>query len=73
MLCIPDVYGLRKLIMEKAHGSQYSIHPGSTKTYRDLQETYWWNSIKRDRADFVARCPNCQQVKVKHQISGGFT
>ena len=27
--------------------------------------------MKKDIADFVAKCPNCQQVKVEHQKSGG--
>ncbi|XP_070056647.1 uncharacterized protein [Nicotiana tomentosiformis] len=36
-LCVPDVDGLRKKILEEAHSSQYSIHPGATKMYRDLR------------------------------------
>ena len=33
-LCVPDVDGLRELIMEEAHESRYSIHPGPTKMHR---------------------------------------
>ncbi|WMV14167.1 hypothetical protein MTR67_007552 [Solanum verrucosum] len=58
-------------IMEEAHSSIYSIHPDSTKMYRDLREVYWWNGIKKDIAEFVAKCLNCQQVKVEHQRPGG--
>ena len=58
-LCVPDMDGLRELIMEEAHGSRYSIHPGATKMYLDLREIYWWNGMKRDIEDFVAKCPNC--------------
>ncbi|WMV51241.1 hypothetical protein MTR67_044626 [Solanum verrucosum] len=29
--------------------------------------------MKRDITDFVAKCPNCQQVKVEHQKPGGMT
>ena len=39
--------------------------------YRDLREIYWWHSMKRDIVDFVAKCPNYQQVKLEHQRSGG--
>ena len=39
-LCVPNVDELRKEIMEKAHFSAYSIHPGSTKMYHDLKDTY---------------------------------
>lgn len=57
--------------MEKAHHSCYSIHPGSTKMYHDIREIYWWNRMKKDVAEFVAQCPNCQQVKVEHQKPTG--
>jgi len=30
-LCVPDVDGLREQILEEAHSSRYSIHPGATK------------------------------------------
>ena len=39
-LCVPDEDKLRKEIMEEAHFSAYSIHPGSTKMYHDLKDTY---------------------------------
>ena len=29
--------------------------------------------MKRDIADFVSKCPNCQQVKVEHQKPEGMT
>ena len=40
--------------------------------YHDLKEIYWWEGLKRDIADFAAKCPNCQQVKAKHLKLGGF-
>ncbi|KAH0748340.1 hypothetical protein KY290_027572 [Solanum tuberosum] len=73
ILSVPDVGELRHHIVAEAHNSRYSIHPGATKMYCDLREDYWWNGIKRDIADFVAKCPNCQQVKVEHLKPGGMT
>ena len=54
-----------------ALNSRYYIHPGATKMYRDLKQHFWWSRMKRDIADFVAQCPNCQKVKYEHQTSGG--
>ena len=59
-LCVPDVNELRKEIIEEAHFSAYSIHPGSAKMYYDLKDTDWWNGMKRDIADFVSKCLTCQ-------------
>ncbi|WMV42498.1 hypothetical protein MTR67_035883 [Solanum verrucosum] len=65
------VDGLQERIMEEAHSFRESIHPGSTKMYHDLREVYWWNSMKKGIAEFVDKCPNCQQVKVEHPRPGG--
>ncbi|XP_070057052.1 uncharacterized protein [Nicotiana tomentosiformis] len=62
-LCVPNMDDLRERIMIEAHTSRYSVHPGSTNIYHDLREVYLWNDMKRNVADFEARCPNCQQVK----------
>ncbi|MCF8701880.1 hypothetical protein L3054_10855 [Corynebacterium sp. MC-10] len=70
-LCVPDVADLRRQVMGEAHFARYSIHPGTTKMYHDLRCLYWWDGMKRDIAEFVARCPNCQQVKIEHQKPGG--
>ena len=58
-LYVPNVEELRKEIMEEAHFSAYSIHQGSTKMYHDLKDTYWWNGMKTDIADFVSKCLTC--------------
>ena len=52
--------------MVEANGSRYSIHPGSTKMYHDLKQIYWWDCMKNDIAQYVAKCPNCHQVEAEH-------
>ena len=36
-LCVPRAGDLRKLILDEAHNSRYTIHLGTTKMYRDLK------------------------------------
>ena len=36
-ICIPKDEALRRLILDEAHHSAYSIHPGSTKMYMNLR------------------------------------
>ncbi|KAF8050753.1 hypothetical protein N665_1891s0003 [Sinapis alba] len=45
--------GLREEILKTAHHSLLSIHPGSTKMYRDIRRYYHWPGIKRDVAVWV--------------------
>jgi hypothetical protein len=32
---------LKKKILDEAHMSRYSIHPGSTKIYHNLRQQFW--------------------------------
>ena len=70
-LCIPNDPELRKKILEEAHGTPYSMHPGSTKMYQDLKEKFWWLGLKRDVTKYVSICLMCQRVKAEHQRPGG--
>ena len=72
-LCIADVDDLQTKIVAEAHGSGYYIHPGPTKKYHDLKKIYWWDGMKKDIAEYVAKCPNCQHVKADHLKPGGLT
>ena len=57
--------------MSEAHESSYSIHPGGTKMYEDLQQVFWWDGMKKDIAYFVAYCDICNKVKEDHQKLAG--
>ncbi|CAH9054132.1 unnamed protein product [Cuscuta epithymum] len=70
-VCIPKNEELQRAILEEAHSSAYAMHPGGTKMYRDLKESYWWSGMKKDIAGFVSRCLTCQQVKAEHQHPAG--
>ena len=69
-LCVPRMDGIQERNMEEAHSSRNSIHPGSTKMFRNLRGVYWWEGMKKGIVEFVVRCLNCQQVKVEHERSG---
>ena len=65
-ICIPQGE-IRQRILAEAHISAYSIHPGGTKMYQDLKQHFWWNAMKREIAQYVAKYLVCQQVKAEHQ------
>ncbi|KAI3819911.1 hypothetical protein L1987_13764 [Smallanthus sonchifolius] len=54
---IPVFGNLRELIMDEAHKSRYSIHPGSDKMYHDLKVLYWWPKMKADIATYQPEIP----------------
>ena len=70
-LCVPNGGRIRENIMEEAHKAPYAMHQGTTKMYWSLRPYYWWATIRKDVANYVARCLTCQQVKIEHQTLAG--
>nr|GEZ43803.1 putative reverse transcriptase domain, ribonuclease H-like domain, aspartic peptidase domain protein [Tanacetum cinerariifolium] len=66
-----QVGGIRKLIMDEAHTSRYSVHPGADKMYYNLRDLYRWPGMKRDIAEYVSKCITCSKIKDEHQKPSG--
>jgi hypothetical protein len=52
-----------KKILDEAHTSRYSIHPGGTTMYHDMRQQFWWTRMKREVARYVSESDTCQKVK----------
>ncbi|WVZ58913.1 hypothetical protein U9M48_009132 [Paspalum notatum var. saurae] len=70
-LVVPRDMGLRKKILDEAHTSMFTIHPGSNKMYQDLKQKFWWTRMKREIAKYVSECDVCQRVKADHLKPAG--
>jgi hypothetical protein len=70
-IVVPKDHQLRKQILDEAHLSKFSIHPGSTKMYQDLRQHFWWTRMKREIAKYVSECDTCQRVKASHLKASG--
>ncbi|GJS61742.1 putative reverse transcriptase domain-containing protein [Tanacetum coccineum] len=68
---VPLKGDVRTLIMDEAHKSKYSVHPGVDKMYYDLRDRYWWPRMKNDTAEYVSKCLTCLKVKAEHQKPSG--
>jgi hypothetical protein len=70
-IIVPKDHKLRKQIMDEAHLSKFSIHPGSTKMYQDLKQNFWWTRMRLEIAKYVSECDICQRVKASHLKTAG--
>jgi len=70
-LVVPKDHELRNKILDEAHSSKLSIHPGSSKMYQDLKPRFWWTKMKKEIAAYVARCDTCCRVKAVHLKPAG--
>ncbi|GJR14388.1 putative reverse transcriptase domain-containing protein [Tanacetum coccineum] len=68
---VPLVGGVRTKIMDEAHKTRYSVHPGADKMYYDLQDMYWWPGMKKEIVIYVSKCLTCAKVKAEHQRPSG--
>ena len=64
---VPVSGDLRTLVLSEAHCASYSAHPRVKKMHVDLKKLYFWVGMRYNVSDFVARCLECQRVKVEHQ------
>jgi hypothetical protein len=70
-LVVPKDQELKNKLMDEAHLSKLSIHPGSSKMYPELRPCYLWTKIKKEIAAYVARCDTCCRVKAIHMKPTG--
>ena len=70
-LCVPRVEDLMRAVLEEAHHSRMTIHPGGDKMYRDMRRVFYWSGMKKSVAEFVSKCLMCQRVKAEQKKPAG--
>jgi hypothetical protein len=65
-LVVPKNPELRKKLLDEAHLSKFSMHPGGNKMYHDLRSLYWWTRMKREIAKYISECDTWRRVKASH-------
>ncbi|KAI3807688.1 hypothetical protein L1987_23622 [Smallanthus sonchifolius] len=64
---IPRLSSVLTTILDEAHKSKYSIHPGATKIFYDLRYHFWWPGTRREVVKYVEGCLTCLRVMAEHQ------
>ncbi|WVZ81155.1 LOW QUALITY PROTEIN: hypothetical protein U9M48_028567 [Paspalum notatum var. saurae] len=67
-LVVPKNMELRKKILDEAHTSMFTMHPGSNKMYQDISKNF---GRPREIAKYVSKCDVCQRVKADHLKPAG--
>ena len=64
---MPNQYSVKRVIFKELHDNPYPGHPWYHKFITRLRKYFYWPNMKREVAEYVARCFTCQQVKAIHQ------
>lgn len=62
---VPNFNELKNLILRELHLKSYSSHQGYQNTLTTVNKFYYWLNLKKEVVEFMARCSDCQQVKVE--------
>jgi hypothetical protein len=57
--------------MNEFHKRPYVGHPGYQKMITTVKKFYYWPRMKKDIAEYITKCLECQQVKVEHRNPAG--
>eukprot|EP00253_Pinus_taeda_P032583 PITA_32583 len=60
-LYVPNQDKIKNLIMDEFHVSHYAGHPGYQKMITAIRKEYFWLGMKKNIAEYLARCLECQQ------------
>eukprot|EP00253_Pinus_taeda_P011953 PITA_11953 len=70
-LSVPDQNNIKNLILDEFHISHYAGHPVYKKMITAIRKEYYWSGMKKNVAEYLARCLDCQQIKAEHQHPAG--
>ena len=62
---------LRSEVLQWAHSTKLTCHPGIQRTKDVVQRRFWWTSLDEDVRGFVKACPTCNQHKPAHHAPAG--
>ena len=70
-LYIPNITKIKLIVMNELHKRPYSGHPGYQKVITMIIKDFFWNNMRKEIAEYLAHCIECQQVKTEHQNPSG--
>jgi hypothetical protein len=71
-LYIPNCDDLKMFIMDELHKRPYTGHPVYQKMITTTRKQFYWTGLKKDIANYLDKCLECQQVKEEPQHLVGF-
>jgi hypothetical protein len=68
---VPNSHEFKNMIFREMHNVPYARHPGYQKTIVAIKSQYYWPRMKKEVADFIEKCLECQKVKFEHRYPAG--
>jgi hypothetical protein len=62
---------LKNIVLREMHNVPYVGYLGYQKSITAVRSQYFWLGMKKEVANYIARCLECQKVKKKHRHPTG--
>ena len=62
---------ISRTILEELHKALFSVHLDVKNMYANMNRLFFWVGMKHNIVHFVAKCLECQRVKVDHRHPAG--
>ena len=72
IIYVPNSQELRIMILKEMHNVPYAGHHGYHKIVAVVKIHYFWPGMKKEIAEYITRCMECQKVKTEHRHPSGF-
>jgi hypothetical protein len=71
IIYVPSSGELRNLVLKEMHDVPYARNLGYQKTITTVRSQFFWSGMKKDVANYIAQCMECQKVRVEHRHPTG--
>lgn len=69
--CLFVPASIKPEVLQWAHTSKFTGHPGVSLTVAFLRRRFWWPTLEDDTKAYIAACPVCAQNKSSDRPSSG--
>ena len=68
---VPADHSLRAKLLYEVHDSKVGGHSGILRTYRRLQQQFYWPKMHKAVQEYVQKCQVCQRIKPETKAPAG--
>ncbi|RVW14863.1 Transposon Tf2-11 polyprotein [Vitis vinifera] len=68
---VPADHSLRAKLLYEVHNSKVGGHSGILRTYRRLQQQFYWPKMHKAVQEYVQKCEVCQRIKPETKAPAG--
>jgi hypothetical protein len=71
IIYVPNSHELKSKILKEMHNVPYARYPRYHKIVSAVKRQYYWPDMQKEIDEYIAKCLECQRVKVENRHPSG--